>query len=73
MSPGPVVFLVVTMFSSNWQLILKVMFIFKFSDEKIKLIETKFPAYQGLARFHWPDKNNNQGIEKMTIILYLNP
>ena len=49
------------------------MFIFKFSDEKIKLIETKFPAYQGLARFHWPDKNNNQGIEKMTIILYLNP
>ena len=36
------------------------MFIFKFRDEKIKLIETKFPAYQGLAQIHWPDKNNNQ-------------
>ena len=36
------------------------MFIFIFSDEKIKLIETKFPAYQGLAQFHWPDKNKNQ-------------
>ena len=36
------------------------MFIFKFSDEKIKLKETKLLAYQGLAQFHWPDKNNSQ-------------